>query len=119
LCRRLRALPWKNDIALALDTELELRKPDTIENLHNTIPQFLRHLAPRPVEDPDFTFTSWSPSPIRQTLVPMVSKDGKEVLLPRDGLPDVHEAILEAMEAETIALQEVTTLVAAPPPSNL
>ena len=111
LCRRLRALPWKNDIALALDTELELRKPDTIENLHNTIPQFLRHLASRPVEDPDFTFTSWSPSPIRQTLVPMVSKDGKEVLLPRDGLPDVHEAILEAMEAETIALQEVITPV--------
>ena len=111
LCRRLRALPWKNDIALALDTELELRKPDTIENLHNAIPQFLRHLASRSVEDPDFTFTSWSPSPIRQTLVPMVSKDGKEVLLPRDGLPDVHEAILEAMEAETIALQEVITPV--------
>ncbi len=111
LCRRLKALPWQNDIALALDTELELRKPDTIENLHNTIPQFLGHLASRPVEDPDFTFTSWSPSPIRQTLVPMVSKDGKEVLLPRDGLPDVHEAILEAMEAETIALQEVITPV--------
>ena len=111
LCRRLKALPWQNDIALALDTELELRKPDTIENLHNAIPQFLRHLASRSVEDPDFTFTSWSPSPIRQTLVPMVSKDGKEVLLPRDGLPDVHEAILEAMEAETIALQEVITPV--------
>jgi hypothetical protein len=111
LCRRLKALPWHNDIALALDTELELRKPDTIENLHNTIPQFLRHLASRPVEDPDFTFTSWSPSPIRQTLVPMVSKDGEEVLLPRDGLPDVHEAILEAMEAETITQQEVSTPV--------
>ena len=111
LCRRLKALPWHNDVALALDTELELRKPDTIENLHNTIPQFLRHLASRPVEDPDFTFTSWSPSPIRQTLVPMVSKDGKEVLLPRDGLPDVHEAILEAMEEETIAQQEVATPV--------
>ena len=111
LCRRLKALPWQNDVALALDTELELRKPDTIENLHNSIPQFLRHLASRTVEDPDFTFTSWSPSPIRQTLVPMVSKDGKEVLLPRDGLPDVHEAILEAMEAETIALQKVITPV--------
>jgi hypothetical protein len=107
LCRRLKALPWQSDVALALDTELELRKPDTIENLHNTIPQFLRHLASRPVEDPDFTFTSWSPSPIRQTLVPMVSKDGKEVLLPRDGLQDVHEAILEAMEEETVAQQEV------------
>ncbi|MDE0557937.1 MAG: hypothetical protein OSB30_05645 [Candidatus Poseidoniaceae archaeon] len=107
LCRRLKALPWQSDVALALDTELELRKPDTIENLHNTIPQFLRHLASRPVEDPDFTFTSWSPSPIRQTLVPMVSKDGKEVLLPRDGLQDVHEAILEAMEEDTIAQQEV------------
>ena len=107
LCRRLKALPWQNDVALALDTELELRKPDTIENLHNTIPQFLRHLASRSVEDPDFTFTSWSPSPMRQTLVPMVSKDGKEVLLPRDGLPDVHEAILEAMEAETISRQDV------------
>ena len=111
LCRRLKALPWQNDLALALDTELELRKPDTIENLHNSIPQFLRHLASRTVEDPDFAFTSWSPSPIRQTLVPMVSKDGKEVLLPRDGLPDVHEAILEAMEAETIALQKVITPV--------
>jgi len=109
LCRRLKALPWQNDIALALDTELELRKPDTIENLHNTIPQFLRHLASRSVEDPDFTFTSWSPSPMRQTLVPLVSKDGKEVLLPRDGLPDVHEAILEAMEAETIAQQKIIT----------
>ena len=107
LCRRLKALPWQNDVALALDTEIELRKPDTIENLHNTIPQFLRHLASRSVEDPDFTFTSWSPSPMRQTLVPMVSKDGKEVLLPRDGLPDVHEAILEAMEAETISRQDV------------
>jgi hypothetical protein len=111
LCRRLKALPWQSDVALALDTELELRKPDTIENLHNTIPQFLRHLASRPVEDSDFTFTSWSPSPIRHTLVPMVSKDGKEVLLPRDGLPDVHEAILEAMEEETIAQQEVATPV--------
>jgi len=109
LCRRLKALPWQNDIALALDTELELRKPDTIENLHNTIPQLLRHLASRSVEDPDFTFTSWSPSPMRQTLVPLVSKDGKEVLLPRDGLPDVHEAILEAMEAETIAQQKIIT----------
>ena len=107
LCRRLKALPWQNDVALALDTELELRKPDTIENLHNSIPQFLRHLASRPIEDSDFTFTSWSPSPIRQTLVPMVSKDGKEVLLPRDGLQDVHEAILEAMEEDTIAQQEV------------
>ena len=107
LCRRLKALPWQNDVALALDTELELRKPDNIENLHNSIPQFLRHLASRPIEDSDFTFTSWSPSPIRQTLVPMVSKDGKEVLLPRDGLQDVHEAILEAMEEETIAKQEV------------
>lgn len=107
LCRRLKALPWQNDVALALDTELELRKPDTIENLHNSIPQFLRHLASRPIEDSDFTFTSWSPSPIRQTLVPMVSKDGKEVLLPRDGLQDVHEAILEAMEEETNAQQEV------------
>jgi len=100
LRRRLKSLPWKNDVALALETELELRKPDAIESLHNRIPQFLRHLAARPVEDPDFSFTSWSPSPIRQTLVPMVGKDGKEVLLPRDGLQDAHEAILEAMEIE-------------------
>ena len=28
-------------------------------------------------------------------------------MLPRDGLQDVHEAILEAMEEETIAQQEV------------
>ena len=100
LRRRLKSLPWKNDVALALETELELRKPDSIESLHDRIPQFLRHLAARPVEDPDFSFTSWSPSPIRQTLVPMVGKDGKEVLLPRDGLQDAHEAILEAMEIE-------------------
>ena len=100
LRRRLKTLPWKNDVALALETELELRKPDAIESLHDRIPQFLRHLAARPVEDPDFTFTSWSPSPIRQTLVPMVDKEGREVLLPRDGLQDAHEAILEAMEEE-------------------
>jgi hypothetical protein len=100
LRRRLKSLPWKNDVALALETELELRKPDAIESLHDRIPRFLRHLAARPVEDPDFSFTSWSPSPIRQTLVPMVGKDGKEVLLPRDGLQDAHDAILEAMEIE-------------------
>ena len=107
LRRRLKTLPWKNDVALALETELELRKPDAIESLHDRIPQFLRHLAARPVEDADFTFTSWSPSPIRQTLVPMVNKEGREVLLPRDGLQDAHEAMLEAMEMEEeIPLQQ-------------
>ena len=100
LRRRLKALPWQNDVALAVETELELCKPEAIESLHDRVPQFLRHLASRPVEDPNFTFTLWSPSPIRQTLVPMVSKDGREVLLPRDGLQDAHEAILEAMEIE-------------------
>jgi len=100
LRKRLKSLPWQNDVALAVETELELCKPEAIERLHDRVPQFLRHLASRPVEDPDFTFTSWSPSPIRQTLVPMVSEDGREVLLPRDGLQDAHEAILEAMEIE-------------------
>ena len=106
LRRRLKSLPWQNDVALAVETELELCKPDAIESLHVRVPQFLRHLASRPVEDPNFTFTSWSPSPIRQTLVPMVNEEGREVLLPRDGLQDAHEAMLEAMEIEE-SVQEI------------
>ena len=98
LRRRVRRLPWGNDIELATRVELQLRDPSCLEVVANSIPQWARHLAQRPVEQADFTLAVWEPMPARPTLLPVPESLERPVLQPTTALDDAHEAMLEAMD---------------------
>lgn len=98
LRRRLQRLPWGNDLTLATQVELQLRDPSCLEVVANSIPQWARHLAQRPTEDPEFQLTAWQPHLPRPTLLPVPESLERPVLRPTTALDDAHEAILEAMD---------------------
>ena len=98
LIRRLICLPWKRDIALALDIEASLRDPLKIAMLSEGVAGYARHLANRPIEDEEFEMTPWSPKPPRKTLLPIPEHGLRPTLVPTDALGDAHEAMLDAME---------------------
>lgn len=98
LRRRLQRLPWGNDLALATKVELQIRDPSCLEVVANSIPQWARHLAQRPTEDPEFKLTAWEPRLPRPTLLPVPESLERPVLRPTTALDDAHEAMLEAMD---------------------
>ncbi|MBL6733208.1 MAG: hypothetical protein ISP84_01535 [Candidatus Poseidonia sp.] len=106
LRRRLQRLPWGNDLALATQVELQLRDPSCLEVVANSIPQWARHLAQRPTEDPEFKLTAWEPRQARPTLLPVPESLERPVLRPTTPLDDAHEAILEAMDMSEEGDQE-------------
>lgn len=95
LRKRLSAMPWNRDIALALTIQEEMQNPLRLKDINNKIPKMMAELAQREIEDEDFIFTAWKPQPVRKTLLPI-----PEQIDPTDSLGDAHEAILESMESE-------------------
>lgn len=103
LRRRLSAMPWNRNIGLALQIQEELQNPLKLTAIAEQIPKMMRELAKLPVEEEDFSFTPWSPAPIRKTLMPVP----EQVIEPADSLEEAHEAMLEAMEESTNIKVEV------------
>ena len=116
LVRRLTCLPWKRDIALALDIEASLRDPLKIAMLSEGVAGYARHLADRPIEDEGFEMTPWSPKPPRKTLLPLPEQGLRPTLVPTDALGDAHEAMLHAMEGGSAESQpaRIETKIPAP-----
>jgi hypothetical protein len=116
LIRRLTCLPWKRDIALALDIEASLRDPLKIAMLSEGVAGYARHLADRPIEDEGFEMTPWSPKPPRKTLLPLPEQGLRPTLVPTDALGDAHEAMLHAMEGGSAESQpaRIETKIPAP-----
>ena len=116
LVRRLTCLPWKRDIALALDIEASLRDPLKIAMLSECVAGYARHLADRPIEDEGFEMTPWSPKPPRKTLLPLPEHGLRPTLVPTDALGDAHEAMLHAMEGGSAESQptRIETKIPAP-----
>tara|TARA_Y100000766_G_scaffold67910_1_gene56956 strand:- start:9 stop:2771 length:2763 start_codon:yes stop_codon:yes gene_type:complete len=106
LRRRLAAMPWNRNVSLALQIQEELQNPLRLAAIAEQIPKMMVELAKLPVEDEDFAFTPWSPTPIRKTLMPVP----EQIIEPADSLGDAHEAMLDAMEEakkiETEVLEE-------------
>ena len=102
LRRRLQRLPWNRDMALAAQVELRLKQPNCLEDMARSIPQWTTHLAGRPVEDEMFVLKAWQPQPSRPTLVPVPESLERPVLQPATALDDAHEAMLEAMDEQSV-----------------
>lgn len=117
LVRRLTCLPWKRDVALALDIEASLRDPLKIAMLSEGVAGYARHLSSRPVEDDGFEMTPWSPKPARKTLLPLPERGLRPTLVPTDALGDAHEAMLDAMEGHTTDPQPARIETTGPAPA--
>ena len=102
LRRRLATMPWNRNVALALQLQEEMRNPLKLAEINEQIPAMMKELAQMPIEDEEFVFSPWSPTPIRKTLLPIP----EQVLEPVDALGDAHEAILESMESEVLVVDE-------------
>mgnify|MGYP001180336427 FL=1 len=102
LRRRLVSMPWNRNVALALQIQEEMRDPLRLAKITEQIPAMMKTLATSEVEDEDFTFTPWKPTPIRKTLLPIP----EQMLQTNDTLEDAHEAMLESMEHEEQDLKE-------------
>ncbi len=102
LRRRLVNMPWNRNVALALQIQEEMRDPLRLAKINEQIPAMMKTLAMSEVEDEDFTFTPWQPTPIRKTLLPIP----EQIMQPVDSLGDAHEAMLESMEHEEQDLEE-------------
>ena len=96
LRKRLSAMPWNRDIALALTIQEEMQNPLKLKDINDKIPKIITELAQREIEDEDFIFTAWKPKPVRKTLLPI-----PEQIEPTDSLGDAHEAMLEAMDRKS------------------
>ena len=96
LRKRLSAMPWNRDIALALTIQEEMQNPLKLKDINDKIPKIMTELAQREIEDEDFIFTAWKPKPVRKTLLPI-----PEQIEPTDSLGDAHEAMLEAMDRKS------------------
>jgi hypothetical protein len=122
LRRRLQYLPWNKDVNLALQLELDLRRPSRLPSLSEKIPALSAHLAQRAVEDESFELKLWKPKIARPTLVPLHERE-RSVQAPGDTLEDAHEAMLEAMEPheqeENLGTAEESALPALEQPSSL
>ena len=97
LRRRLSAMPWNRNVSLALQIQEELQNPLRLAAIAEQIPKMMVELAKLPVEDEDFIFTPWAPTPIRKTLMPVP----EQIIEPADSLEEAHEAMLDAMEEAT------------------
>ena len=97
LRRRLSAMPWNRNVGLALQIQEELQNPLRLAAIAEQIPKMMVELAKLPVEDEDFIFTPWAPTPIRKTLMPVP----EQIIEPADSLEEAHEAMLDAMEEAT------------------
>ena len=104
LRRRLSAMPWNRNVSLALQIQEELQNPLRLAAIAEQIPKMMVELAKLPVEDEDFIFTPWAPTPIRKTLMPVP----EQIIEPADSLEEAHEAMLDAMEESTKIETEVT-----------
>ncbi len=95
LRRRLSAMPWNRNVSLALQLQEDMQNPLRLASINEQIPKLMTQLAKQSVEDENFSFTPWAPSPIRKTLLPIP----EQITSPDDALGDAHEAMLEAMES--------------------
>ena len=102
LRRRLSTMPWNRNVTLALEIQEEMRNPLKLAEINEQIPTMMKELAQMPIEDEEFVFSPWSPTPIRKTLLPVP----EQVLEPVDALGDAHEAMLESMESEVLVVDE-------------
>ena len=100
LIRRLAPLPWHRDVELALEVQEQLRDPTQLSPLSEKIPLLSQHLSTRKSENESFVFEAWTPTPVRQTLMPVPETYSRMTMVPKDALGDAHEAMLEAMEPE-------------------
>ena len=116
LRRRLSALPWERDVALALEIELHIKEPHRLEHLSQHVPTYTAHLAGRAVEDGKYKLHLWQPQPGHPTLIPVPEQEERPVLQPVSAYDEAHEAILEAMETdvETASQEVVVEPVVAP-----
>lgn len=106
LRRRLSSMPWNRNVTLALQLQEEMRNPLKLAEINEQIPAMMKELAQMPIEDEEFVFSPWSPSPIRKTLLPVP----EQVLEPVDALGDAHEAMLESMESKPLVVDEEIVL---------
>ena len=90
-------MPWNRNVGLALQIQEELQNPLRLSAIAEQIPKMMVELAKLPVEDEDFIFTPWAPTPIRKTLMPVP----EQIIEPADSLEEAHEAMLDAMEEAT------------------
>ena len=104
LRRRLSAMPWNRNVGLALQIQEELQNPLRLAAIAEQIPKMMVELAKLPVEDEDFIFTPWAPTPIRKILMPVP----EQIIEPADSLEEAHEAMLDAMEKATKIDTEIT-----------
>ena len=102
LRRRLSAMPWNRNVTLALEIQEEMRNPLKLAEINEQIPTMMKELAQMPIEDEEFVFSPWSPTPIRKTLLPVP----EQVLEPVDALGDAHEAMLESMNLIMVVDEE-------------
>ena len=98
LRRRLAALPWNRDVALALTVEAMCRQPHRLGYLNQHVPIYTARLSSRAVEDENYTISLWKPVEKHPTLVPVPEDHERKVLQPATTLDDAHEAMLEAMD---------------------
>ena len=94
LRRRLSAMPWNRNVNLALQIQEDMQNPLRLATITEQIPKMMVELSKMEVEEEDFTFTAWSPTPARKVLLPIP----EQINEPLDSLGDAHEAILDAME---------------------
>ena len=112
LRRRLAALPWNRDVALALTVEAMCQQPHRLAYLSQQIPVYTARLSARPVEDDEYTLSLWMPIEKHPTLVPVPEEQERKVLQPATALDDAHEAMLEAMDGSTmVGAEEASTSV--------
>ncbi len=93
LRRRVAALDWTRDPEMSIVVNLDLARPERLEQLKASIPQMILELANKDVQDRHFNFIAWRPTArSRPILVPVQ----------QNNIDDAMEAMLETMELETV-----------------
>ena len=98
--RRIAALDWRRDVNRADAISIQVRNPIELVRLEQQIPALIRHLANRPIEDENYTYTAWLPEQ-RPVLLPKENSSIQTMpvkLQPQSTLEEAHEAMLEAMD---------------------
>ena len=106
LRRRLAALPWNRHVELGLSVEAMCQQPHRLSYLSQQIPIYTALLSARPVEDESYTLSLWMPVEKHPTLIPVPEDQDRKVLQPATTLDDAHEAMLEAMDHNSVTNAE-------------
>ena len=101
--RRLSALDWRRDVTRACEISEMVRNPLSLKGIEAQIPNLIRHLSSRPIEDEAFKYPLWLPTQ-RPVLLPQLDAQPPMrrpvKIQPQTTLEEAQEAILEAMEEQ-------------------